>query len=108
MRFIADGPDIPDELIRQQMSGDVVFVVGAGVSAAAGLPAFPGLVQGVYDRLGLDRPESRRSEVAEAEAWQLREYDRVLGLLERRLGGTQGHYTLPRGRVMDALPRLNP
>lgn len=41
MRFLADGPDMPDELLTARDEGRVVFFCGAGVSRArAGLPNF--------------------------------------------------------------------
>jgi hypothetical protein len=68
MRFSADGPDFPAELLDSLLAGEVVFVCGAGVSAPQ-LPGFAGLVCRVYQnlRLELDRGEkaafgrSRRS-----------------------------------------------
>ena len=52
MRFIPDGPDVPDELVTAQELGDVIFVCGAGISKPLGLPLFRGLVEGVYVELG--------------------------------------------------------
>ena len=44
MRFIEDGPVIPDELLLARDAGDVILFCGAGVSQAeAGLPNFAGL-----------------------------------------------------------------
>ena len=41
MRFYADGPSIPDELLIARDEGRVVFFCGAGVSKErAGLPLF--------------------------------------------------------------------
>ena len=52
MRFIADGPEIPDDLLRARDEGRVVFFCGSGVSRArAGLPDFYGLTQTVIDQL---------------------------------------------------------
>ena len=31
MRFVPDGPDIPNDLIRDWRSGEVLFLAGAGV-----------------------------------------------------------------------------
>ena len=81
MRFLADGPEIPDELIGAEERGEVVFVCGAGVSKRVGLPLFRELVEQVYDRLG----ESIEGDSAEAEAWRQSQYDRVLRCLERRV-----------------------
>ena len=60
MRFIVDGPDIPTSLLRAQREGSLIFVVGAGVSRAAGLPLFAELADQVYTRSGKrfqERPE---------------------------------------------------
>ena len=49
MRFFANGPSIPDELLVSRDEGDVIFFCGAGVSQAkAGLRNFEG-VAGRYD-----------------------------------------------------------
>jgi NAD-dependent SIR2 family protein deacetylase len=54
MQLFPGGPDIPNDLIAEQQRGNVLFVCGAGVSMAAGLPSFRCLVKGVYRRLGED------------------------------------------------------
>jgi hypothetical protein len=38
MRFLAAGPDFPDELLEARDAGNVVFFCGAGISRPAGLP----------------------------------------------------------------------
>jgi NAD-dependent SIR2 family protein deacetylase len=48
MRFVAGGPDIPEDVLFSQ-EGRLVFFRGAGVSVRAGLPLFKGLVQKLYD-----------------------------------------------------------
>jgi hypothetical protein len=40
MRFAAQGPDIPADLLEARDRGEVVFFCGAGVSMPAGLPSF--------------------------------------------------------------------
>lgn len=83
MRFIEQGPDIPDSLLDSVNEGKVVFLCGAGVSKTAGLHLFEGLVKEVYARLGEpfdeapDEPEERR-------AFKAGEYDRVLRAFEKR------------------------
>ena len=64
MKFIArkGAPNIPLDLIEAQESGNLVFFCGAGISRAAGLPGFAGLVKNVYDRL------SEKEKDSEAEA----------------------------------------
>lgn len=53
MRFIANGPSIPDDLLIARDAGDVVFFCGAGVSRhRAGLPDFLKLGGDVIDLLG--------------------------------------------------------
>ena len=51
MQFIKNGPDIPDTLLRAHEEGKVVFFCGAGISYAAGLPSFKGLVDQLYEAL---------------------------------------------------------
>lgn len=36
MRFVTNGPDIPEELIEAHKAGKVVFFCGAGISAPLG------------------------------------------------------------------------
>lgn len=78
MKFFFNGPDIPPELLQSQEEGRLVFFCGAGVSMAAGLPTFRGLVKDVRKRLGAT------FEGPEAVDFRLHAYDRVLGLLERK------------------------
>jgi hypothetical protein len=92
MRFLPDGPDIPDDLIAAQEDGETIFVCGAGVSKTADLPLFRGLVEGAYRKLG----EDWELDPAEREGMKLREYDRVLRCLERRLAASD----LPRQQGM--------
>jgi hypothetical protein len=80
MRFLEDGVDIPDELIRAVTDGDVVFLCGAGVSLRVGMPSFRGLTKAVYERLG----ETHSNEAAERIAFDREEYDRALRSLEKR------------------------
>src|SRR5579872_3698711 len=52
MRFIANGPSIPDSLLNARDDGSVVFFCGAGVSRArAGLPGFFELAEAVLEQL---------------------------------------------------------
>jgi hypothetical protein len=53
MRFLANGPSIPDDLLLARDAGDVMFCCGAGVSRhRAGLPDFFKLGGDVIDLLG--------------------------------------------------------
>jgi hypothetical protein len=56
MRFYADGPNIPDQLLELRDQGKVVFFCGAGVSRNEGLDDFEQLTQAVLDHF--DPPES--------------------------------------------------
>src|SRR5262245_49247666 len=80
MRFLEDGADIPDELIRAVTDGTATFICGAGVSLRVGLPSFKRLTELIYERLG----ESPNDEPAERDAIVRREYDRALRSLEKR------------------------
>ena len=53
MKFLDDGPDIPDELLVARDNGNVLFFCGAGVSMGfAGLSGFQTLAEKVVDELG--------------------------------------------------------
>lgn len=81
MQFITDGPDIPDALLHAHEEGSVVFFCGAGVSYPAGLPDFEGLVREIY-RLN----HTEFSDI-ERKAFDRKQFDATLDLLERRLPG---------------------
>ena len=93
MRFVKNGPDIPDRLIQAHEDGEVVFFCGAGISYPAGLPGFQGLVDQLYERLG----EARRPE--ERTAYDENRFDGVIDLLERRVARRD----LVRGHLADIL-----
>ena len=59
MRFLMDGPSIPDELLEERDLGNVVFFCGAGVSLSSGMPSFAGLAEHVVQEL--DVPPSAPS-----------------------------------------------
>jgi SIR2-like protein len=80
VRFLEQGSDIPDELIRAVTDGGATFLCGAGVSFRANLPSFMELTERVYARLG----ESPNDEPAERNAIASKEYDRALRSLEKR------------------------
>ena len=97
MQLIANGPELPPELVSKQERGEVIFVCGAGVSRGTGLPLFRGLVEGVYQRLGEDwnlHPAEREGMVQDGKL--AGQYDRVLRCLERRLAASDA----PRNRGM--------
>ena len=58
MRFLPNGPDIPDELLEAHEDGKVVFLCGAGISFSAGMPDFPELAKYVVEKLRVS-PEER-------------------------------------------------
>jgi hypothetical protein len=90
MRFVADGPPIPDELLLARDQGRVIFFCGAGVSRArAGLPDFFGLAENVVANLGVQQDSAVWKLIREAQEIDKRvgvsgviSADRVFGLLE--------------------------
>jgi NAD-dependent SIR2 family protein deacetylase len=87
MKFSADGPDIPAELINASLRGDVVFLCGAGVSQPAGLPNFQKLTCNVYKHLGLSM------DGAEQLAFKQERYEEVIGSLSRRVADRKSIYS---------------
>jgi hypothetical protein len=87
VKFLKDGADIPDGLIRAVKEGSATFLCGAGVSFRVGLPSFKLLTEQVYARLG----ETWVDEPAERNAIASQEFDRALRSLEKRthLPGTE-------------------
>lgn len=93
MRFVADGPFLPDELLVARDEGRVLFFFGAGVSRAqAGLPGFLGLAERVLKELRA-LPDSPAGKLVDLAARLQEERiegvggilaaDRIFGLLER-------------------------
>jgi hypothetical protein len=97
VRFVEQGADIPDELIRAVTDGSATFLCGAGVSFRVNLPSFKQLTECVYSRLG----ESSNHEAAERNAIGRKEYDRALRSLEKR-----SHRPGRPSRVRDAVAEL--
>lgn len=53
MRFTADGPSVPDDLLVARDAGNVIFFCGAGVSQhEAKLPNFERLARSIIEILG--------------------------------------------------------
>lgn len=52
MKFLAAGPNFPDELLEARDTGNVVFFCGAGISRPAGLPGFFDLASQAIPALG--------------------------------------------------------
>ena len=113
---------IPERLLLAHARGEVLFVVGAGVSKSAGLPNFRGLVLKVYEELDqavhpvISRISSANDngedpdlstllngQKAEIKRFQGGEYDVVLGMLERRLEGRQEAQSKVRQKVREIL-----
>lgn len=81
MQFVANGPEIPDELLQAHEDGRVVFFCGAGISVPAGLPGFKKLVEDIYELAGAQFLPN------EAEAFSSNRFDATLDLLEHRFPG---------------------
>ena len=81
MRFHADGPSIPSELLDARDRGNVVFFCGAGVSRPAGLPSFPELARRVMKALGTDANARSRTLLEQSDGDQ--NLDRVFNLLQQ-------------------------
>lgn len=90
MKFIEDGPSIPDELLVARDQGRVVFFCGAGVSCAkAELPNFFKLAKSVTENLGVSIEHPIMKVIREAKEIGKRtgvegliSADRIFGLLE--------------------------
>ena len=93
MRFISDGPELPDDLLVARDEGKVIFFCGSGVSRAkADLPDFFGLAGGVLDKLRA-LPDSAPHQLMQIAATvqankvtgvgSIVAADRIFGLLER-------------------------
>jgi hypothetical protein len=81
MKFIKNGPDIPERLLQKHEEGQVVFFCGAGISRPL-LPDFKGLAKTLYKRLQVT-PDAVQQVALEAE-----QYDIAIGLLEQdHVGG---------------------
>lgn len=97
MRFVADGPSIPDELLVARDEGTVIFFCGAGVSRArADLPGFFGLADKVVKILGAAADGPAHKIIAHARELEskpglggLISADRVFGLLEREFRSSE-------------------
>lgn len=79
MRFITNGPEVPDRLVQSHEDGKVVFFCGAGISYPAGLPGFDGLTRRLFEDLGEDLSSTERAAFGE------KRFDVAIDLLERRV-----------------------
>ena len=115
---------IPERLLLAHARGRVLFIVGAGVSKDAGLPDFRDLVVDVYkqtdgavhgaisdlrpearDLSGVDTSNLDARQLAEAKRFVSKDYDIVLGMLERRIDGEPRGDSLVRQAIATRLRR---
>ena len=120
---------IPERLLLAHARGEVLFIAGAGVSQDASLPDFRDLVLRVYAQLdaavhaiissipaiahnqwSYDRSSLTNQQSAEVERFIRRDYDVVLGMLERRIDGQSHGKSRVRQAVAAELhpPRIRP
>lgn len=115
---------LPERLLLAHASGNVLFITGAGTSLASGLPDFRDLVLKVYERLDLAAhavlltvPRNvatwtepahslSRAQTAELRRFVSGDYDVVLGMLERRMDGSNAHTTKVRDAVCEVLRNI--
>jgi len=76
MKFVKNGPDVPERLLQAHEEGGVIFFCGAGISYPAGLPGFKKLANGLYSRLDVDPNPIQRA------ALKSDRFDTAIGLLE--------------------------
>lgn len=81
MKFIRNGPDIPESLLQAHEEGRVVFFCGAGISRAAKLPGFSGLVDRLYKGLGVPPNAVQQAAI------RAKQFDTAIGLLEADIAG---------------------
>lgn len=81
MQFVKNGPDVPERLLQAHEEGRVVFFCGAGISYPAGLPGFRGLVNDLFDELGVI-PDDIQSAAIKAG-----QFDTAISLLELEIVG---------------------
>ncbi len=113
-----DLPVVPERLLLAHARGQVLFIVGAGVSMPAGLPDFRKLVVDVYARLDTgvhavvtgskdDQPGDlsglTSQQIAEVRRFKRRDYDVVLGMLERRIDDKPSGTSRVRATVAEVL-----
>jgi hypothetical protein len=91
MRFLPDGPSIPEELLQASDHGDVIFLCGAGVSRPAGLPGFVELARLVVEKLGVpaDAPSRRLLERALGDSQAAVSLDQIFQNLKYEYGPDQ-------------------
>ena len=100
MRFIANGPDIPETLLHAHEDGRVVLFCGSGISHQVGLKGFKWLVEEIYRRCGADMAP------AESLAFEKGLYDTTLNVLEQRLPGQRRKMREALARTLKIQARL--
>lgn len=99
MRFLENGPSIPNDLLTARDEGRVVFFCGAGVSRAkAGLPDFIGLTTTVLDQLGAAAGSEARRLLSVMRDGAPISADHIFGLLEQDFP-----FDVVRAKVSEAL-----
>jgi hypothetical protein len=78
LRFSNPGPEFPEQLVDALMTGDVVFLCGAGISAPQ-LPDFGSLVSRCFAKLNVEMSASEELSFNE------KRYEEALGSLSRRI-----------------------
>jgi hypothetical protein len=115
-------PPVPERLLLDHARGRVLFIAGAGISRAAGMPDFRNLVIDVYDNLDkavhavirtvpanacnqwtADLSRLTNPQAAEVRRFISGDYDVVLGMLERRMDGGAGAPSSVRKFIVDRL-----
>ncbi len=101
MRFLPEGPSIPDELIEERDRGHVVFFCGAGVSLSAGMPTFAGLCKHVIQELGAPSTAQSRILLAfhddtTAHPAALPAFDQIFNVLQQEYRAGEIDYQITR------------
>jgi len=101
MRFLPNGLNIPDELLEARDQGNVVFLCGAGVSYAAGMPDFQGLARYVVEELGApqDAPSRKMLSMWDDEKIPTDAHpslDQIFNLLQQEYAASEIDYLLIR------------